>query len=120
MAIVNESDLPDGQDWVVYFINMRPERIQGVLIRSNGFGHRDGLDVRTSELRHFADEIPAESYIVVESIMPEVFDLSNEYHVSYYLENQLYDKRYVFLPDSISEQYTVDLPIVGKRGILIR
>lgn len=120
MAAVNESTLPNGDDWVVYFINLLPDKVEGLIVRSGGFGQRNGVGVKTSELRYFRDELPGESYMAVEPVMSEMFDLSNEYYVSYYLDNKLHDKRYVFVPGSISNKYEVDLPILGKRGILIR
>ena len=52
--------------------------------------------------------------------MAEMFDLSNEYFVTYFMGDTLYDKRYVFVPGSISDKYAVELPIVGKRGVLIK
>ncbi|MGC6533044.1 MAG: hypothetical protein ACON34_08580 [Flavobacteriales bacterium] len=120
MAVVNEADLPNGEDWVVYFINLLDQPIESVIIRSSGFGQREGNEVKTSELRFFRQELPAQSYMAVEPIMAEMFDLSNEYFVTYFRGDTLYDKRYVFVPGSISDKYAVELPIVGKRGVLIK
>jgi hypothetical protein len=119
MAVVNESNLPGGDDWVVYLINLQDDPVESVIVRSSGFGQREGQDIKTSELRFFREELPGKSYMTVEPIMKEMFDLSNEYFVTFFYDSQLFDKRYVFVPGSISEKFAIDLPIVGKRGVLI-
>lgn len=120
MAIVKEKDKQDEDVWNVYFINLNEEEIEGVLVRSNGYGESNGEKVKTTELRHFLDVVPAKSFMKVEPIVEDVFHLSNQYWVSYYLNKVMHDKKYVFVPESISERNFVDLPLLGKRGVMIK
>ena len=46
--------------------------------------------------------------------------LSNEFLVTYYIDNVIYDKKYVFLPDSIQEKHFSSIPILNKKGVLIK
>jgi hypothetical protein len=62
----------------------------------------------------------ASSFAMVEPIMEEVFGLSNEYWVSYFANNVLYDKKFIFLPESIQEGNLITIPVIQKKGILIK
>lgn len=120
MAIVEEHDNLGQPAWAVYIINLRNEPLTNVLISSKGYGKKDGRQVRTSTLRHHFDSLAANGYLKVEPIMEELFALSNEYWVSFYLGTQIYDKKYVFLAESVAEQHYTQIPLIEKRGVLIR
>jgi len=38
--------------------------------------------------------------------------------VSYYLGNQIYDKRFVFVPDSICDENVISIKELGMEGVL--
>jgi len=115
VAIIKEEE----DIWTVYLINQNNEPIEGVLVNSRGYGVIKGEEKKTSTLRHFLDVVPAHSFKQVEPIQNELLVLSNEYWVSFYLKNKMYDKKYIFLPETILKQNTVDIPLVDKKGILI-
>ena len=50
--------------------------------------------------------------------MPDVFHLNNEYWVSYFIGKQIFDKKFIFVPDSIIEKNIVTIPALGLEGIL--
>jgi len=58
--------------------------------------------------------------MTIEPITKEVFGLSNEYWVSFTLNNQLLDKKFVFLAETIVDSNFVNVPIINKRGVLIK
>lgn len=120
MAIVREENDEGELVWNVYMINMKPNQIEGVLVTSTGYGNLNGEDVKTSTLRHFLDVIPAHSFAKVEPIMENVFGLNNEFWISFYEKRILYDKRYVFLAESIKEQNFITIPVLNKKGVMIR
>ena len=87
VAVVPEMDEVTGsQIWNVYLVNLYDKKIEGVLVSSKGYGTLEGRDVKTSDLRHFLDTVDAKGYSKIEPIMPDVFGLSNEYWVSFYLD----------------------------------
>jgi hypothetical protein len=51
-------------------------------------------------------------------IIEEVFFLENTYWVSFYEGEQIYDKQFVFPPDSISLKNCVNIPLVELPGVL--
>lgn len=120
IAIVKEKDEEDEVVWNVYMLNLKDRPIEGVLVTSNGYGEMNGQQVKTSTLRHFLDTIPAKGFSKIEPIIENVFGLSNEYWVSFYLDKVMYDKRYIFLAESIKEENFITIPLLNKRGVMIR
>jgi len=47
-----------------------------------------------------------------------LFHLNNEYWVSYFVGNQIYDKKFIFVPESIIEQNLIHVPILNMQGVL--
>ena len=120
LAVSRQRDRDGSEEWSVYIINMKEEPINGVLVTSKGYGIKDGEKVNTSVLRHFFEKIPAKSFEKVEPIIENVFGLNNEYWVSFYVGTDIYDKKYLFLPESISEDFFIHIPILDKEGVMIK
>ena len=53
-------------------------------------------------------------------IQEQLFGLYNEYWVSFYENGRLLDKKFTFEPNTIKEENTIDLPFIGKKGVLLR
>lgn len=120
IAIVKEP-MDDGTEgWNVYLLNLKDEPIEVVLVSSKGYGELEGEPVRTSVLRHLLDTMPPQSYAKVEPIMEDVFSLSNEYFVSFYINGVIYEKKFIFLPETINEEYYTMIPLLDKKGVMIR
>jgi len=120
MAVVLMSETPEVKNWTVYLVNLKDLEITNVLISSKGYGEKDGRTVKTSILRHFLGDIPARSFKGVEAIDTEVFGLTNEYWLSYYINGTIYDKKYYFLPESIVDENLIRIPLVNKPGVMIK
>lgn len=119
IAVVLESETPESKNWSVYLINEKNIPLHNVLVSSKGFGIKDGKEVKTSVLRHFIGEVKSSSFVSIEAITEEVFGLTNEYWLSYYIDNTIYDKKYIFLPESIVEDNLIRIPLINKVGVLI-
>ena len=120
VAIVPETNEIAEEVWNVYLVNLYDRKIEGVLVSSKGYGNRNGEDVKTSTLRHFIGTVEPNDYAKIELIIKDVFGLSNEYWISFYLGKDMYDKKYVFLPESITEENFTLIPVLNKRGVMIR
>jgi len=120
VAIVHEPNTEGEMVWNVYIVNLYNEKIEGVLVSSKGYGSYEGRDVKTTVLRHLIGDIDPKDYAKIEPIMTDVFGLSNEYWVSFYLDKKMYDKKYIFLPESIKEENFSVVPVLNKRGVMIR
>jgi hypothetical protein len=118
LAIAREKTILNNYDWKVYLINQNEFAIENALVASTGYGEKDGTPQKTSTLRHFLGTVPAKSAVLVEPIQEDVFHLNNEYWVSYYIGRQIYDKRFVFVPDTISEDNLSFIKELEKEGVL--
>jgi hypothetical protein len=103
LAVARKRNTTGADEWKVYLINSNDFGIENTLVASRGYGEKDGEPQRTSILRHFLDTIAPHSATLIEPIDPALFHLNNEYWVSYYIGSQIFDKRFVFVPDSIRE-----------------
>ena len=120
IAVVHRQN-PDGElAWYVIVINEKEVPIKNVLVSSCGYGMLKSKMVKTSELRHFVGDMEARSHKQVELIMEEVFVLTNQYWLSFYIGDTIYDKKYIFVPDSIQADNFTDLPLLNERGVMIR
>ena len=120
VAIVQEKDEGDVLMWNVYLINLYDEEIYGVLVSSKGYGNFEGREVKTSVLRHLIGTVEPQENAKIEPLMEDLLGLSNEYWVSFYRNKQIYDKKYVFLPDSIHEENLTLIPVLNKKGVMIQ
>ncbi len=108
------------QEWNIYVINLKEVPIENVLVSSKGYGELDGKKVETSELRHFLEDIEVGGYAKVEPIMPDLFSINNQYWVSFYIDREIFDKKYVFLAESIQESNLTSVPHINKKGVLLK
>ncbi|WP_293916683.1 MULTISPECIES: hypothetical protein [unclassified Sphingobacterium] len=119
ISVVLEGDTPTSQNWKVYLINEKNERLENVFVSSKGYGKKDGKEVKTTTLRHFIGDVAPSSFVKIEAIDDQVFGLTNEYWLSYYIGGVIYDKKYIFLPESIVDENLSKVPLVNKPGVII-
>ncbi|CAG5073671.1 hypothetical protein DYBT9623_04857 [Dyadobacter sp. CECT 9623] len=121
VAIVRSINAEEGEEWNVIVINKNDEPVTNVFVTSKGYGNSElgnDFNQKTSTLRHFFAEIGPGAHVVVEPIMPDVFHLNNEFWVSYFIGNQIYDKKFIFVPDSIIEANLIPIEPLGLQGVL--
>jgi hypothetical protein len=104
--------------WQVILINDNKHAIENITISSRGYGNVDENYVETSVLRHFFPALAGKNYQTIELIDPAVFKINNEYWVSYFVGQQMYDKKFIFVPESIVHKNLTFIPILQKEGIL--
>lgn len=119
IAVVLEGETPSEKTWNVYLINEKNVPIRNVMVSSKGYGIKDEKEVKTSVLRHFIGDIDPDDYARIEAIDEQVFGLTNEYWLSYYIDGTIYDKKYIFLPESIIDDNLTKIPVLNKPGVLI-
>ncbi|WP_316748301.1 hypothetical protein [Pedobacter gandavensis] len=120
IAVVLISESPEFKNWTVYLVNLKNDVLENVMISSKGYGEKDGRKVQTSVLRHSLGNVLPQSFAGVEAIAPEVLGLTNEYWLSYYQNNVMYDKKFIFLPESIVDENLIHIPLVDKPGVMIK
>jgi len=119
IAVVLASESPTQKNWHVHLVNEKTQPLKNVFVTSKGYGIIDNQEVKTSTLRHFLGDVAAQSHVKIEAIDELVFGLTNEYWLSYYLDDVIYDKKYIFLPESIVDINLVKVPLVNAPGVVI-
>ncbi len=121
-AVVQQLNEDNEQVYYVYLMNLRDDIMEGIIVTSQGYGNNveTGEKVRTSKLRHSLEILLPNEAAKIEPIMEDVFGLSNEYWVSFWVNDDLYDKKFVFVAESISEKNMKMLPIIGEKGVMIK
>jgi len=120
IAVALEKESAETKIWYVYLINLKNVPLENVLITSRGYGEKNGEQVKTSTLRHMFPLIESGSFKLIEPIDEQTFGLNNEYWLSYYIGRDIYDKKFIFLPESIVESNFIKLPVVNKPGVMIK
>lgn len=118
LAVARKKTPGENPEWKVYLINNNDFPIENTLVASKGYGEKDGERQQTSILRHYLETILPNSATLIEPIDPAVFHLNNEYWVSYYIGSQIFDKRFVFVPDSIREENISFIKELEMEGVL--
>lgn len=110
-----ESDL-----WDCYLLNFHEQPIKSVLICSRGYEDPESGSRKTSVMRHFFEKIEGLGAHLIEPVQKDVFDMTNEYWVSFVMGDYMYDKKYIFVKGSISEEYFTPIPFLHCSGVMIR
>lgn len=120
--VIGQEPQKDGSfQWRVFVMNSNDWGIRNVLITSKGYGEINGRQKTTGILRHHVASLPPHSAMPIELMEPELFNLCNEFWVSYYLDddsNKIYDKKFLFLPGSIVEENLSFIPTLQMKGVL--
>ena len=106
--------------WYIYLVNDSDFNLDGVMVVSKAFGTIDGEMKKTSLLRHAFVEIPAVSVVKVEMLEKSVTTLNNEFMLTFFIGNTLYDKKFIFKANSISEKNVEEVPILFVDGVIVR
>ncbi|WP_339758649.1 hypothetical protein [Algoriphagus aquimarinus] len=117
LAIAKE-ETATGTAWAVYIINLNMIELKNIMITSKGYGEINGEIKKTSMLRHMLDELGEQAVAKIEAIDPSVFALNNEFWVSYYIMDQIFDKKFIFTSGSFDPGFIKLIPEIGLEGIL--
>lgn len=106
--------------WYAYLINDSNEKLETVIVVSNASGMLNGEMRKTSMLRHAFVEVLPDTAVKIEMIEDSVLALDNSFMVTFFKDNLLYDKNYVFKAGSINEGNITEVPVIFKEGVLLR
>ena len=121
LAVVQEwSDDFMEKVWYAYLINDSDFLIESVMIVSKAFGTIDGEMKKTSLLRHAFIEVPAVSVVKIEMMEKSVLVLNNEFMVTFFIGDTLYDRKFIFKANSITPDYVEEVPILFVDGVIVR
>lgn len=117
IAVVNEfNDIYKTQDWNAYIINDKNVDLEVVLIVTSGYSN----DKTTSVFRKKLDVLPKKSYAKIELMPEELFAINNEFKVTFFKGNTMYDKTYLFRKNTINKNALQSIPLMDVKGVLVK
>ena len=106
------------EEWAVYIINNNLIELNTLMITSKGYGTISGEIRKTSVLRHMIEELGAQCIAKVEPIDPALFGLNNEFWVSYFILDQVFDKKFIFVKGSMHQDNISYIPEIDLYGVV--
>jgi len=106
--------------WNVYLVNDSDFNLDSVMVVSKAFGTIDGEMKKTSLLRHAFVEVPAVSVVKIEMLEKSVLALNNEFMLTFFIGNTLYDRKFIFRANTITPEYVEEVPILFVDGVIVR
>ncbi len=102
------------KDWNAYIINDSDSAIEMVIIVSKGFSENK----ITSEFRHQVKLLPSESFAKIEFIEDKLLDINNQFAVTYFKDNKLFEKTFLFKAKTVNESNLQEIPVMILKGVL--
>lgn len=106
--------------WYAFLVNDSDFNLDSVMVVSKAFGTIDGEMKKTSLLRHAFIEVPAVSVVKIEMLEKSVLALNNEFMVTFFIGDKLYDRKFTFRANSITPDYVEEVPILFVDGVIVR
>ncbi len=117
IAVVKEyNDIYKTHDWNAYIINDKDVDLEMVLIVSKGYTQDKG----TSLMRHKLEKLPKKSYAKIELMQEDVLALNNEFKLTFFENDKMFDKTYLFKKHTINENALQPIPLMKAKGVLVK
>lgn len=113
-AVLEENKEFRSQDWNAYIINAKPVPLEMILVISRGYD----AGRSTATMRHTIKVLPAKSYAKIEYLQDEVLGLNNEFLITFFEGNKMYDKTFTLASNSVKESAIKEIPVMKLKGII--
>lgn len=115
-AVKEYNDEYKTNNWNAYIINDKDVDLEMILIVSKGYTQ----DKETSLMRHKLEKLPKKSYAKIELMQEDVLALNNEFKVTFFEDNEMFDKTYLFRKNTINEKALKPIPLMEAKGVLVK
>ena len=117
LAIVNEyNTIYKTQDWNAYIINDKDVDLDVVLIVTSGYSEQK----MTSTFRKKLDVLPKKSYAKIELMQEALFALNNQFKVTFFEGNTMFEKTYLFRKNTVNLNALQKIPLMEVKGVLAK
>ncbi|MFX0556217.1 hypothetical protein ACOCEA_05440 [Maribacter sp. CXY002] len=117
IALIHEwNDEFLSKDWNAYILNNKKIPIEMALIVSKGYDENR----KTSMMRHAIAVVAAKSFEKIELVQEDVLMLNNEFYVTYYADNKLYERKFLFEKGTVTTNNLTTIPLIEKDGIFAK
>ena len=74
----------------------------------------------TSTMRHSIKAMPAKSFAKIELIQEELLQLTNQFSVTYFCGNRMFDKKFSFQKNAVNSKSLTEIPLLKLPGVLAK
>lgn len=106
--------------WYAYLVNDGDEKLEMAIVVTKAYGQINGEERKTGTFRHAFKEVEPNSAVKIELLENNVLQLNNEFLVTFFIGDKLYDRSYVFRANTINDRAMTDIPVMNKRGVLVK
>ena len=106
--------------WYAYLVNDGDEKLEMAIVVTRAYGQINGEERKTGTFRHAFKEVEPTSAVKIELLENNVLQLNNEFLVTFFIGDKLYDRSYVFRANTINDRAMTDIPVMNKRGVLVK
>ena len=100
--------------WDVFLLNAGRNTMETIMIVLRGYT----ADKKTSVMRRRLEELTPGSFARLEFLREELLDFQNEYLVTWFEGNVMYEKNFLLGPGEIREDQLSFIEQIGSEGIL--
>ena len=95
--------------------------MEGIIVASNGYGLDPvtGEQITTSTLRKGIEVMMPGEAARIEPMMPDLFQLNNEFWVSFWVHETMFDKRFVFEAGTLNPEKFEFIAQLNARGVIL-
>lgn len=108
------------QTWYAYLINDSEHNLEMAIVVSRAYGVINGEQRKTGTFRHVFKEVAPFNFVKIELLENNVLQLNNEFAVTYFIDNTLYDKTFTFRTNTINDHALLEVPCINKKGVLVK
>ncbi|UUV22503.1 hypothetical protein [Paenimyroides aestuarii] len=108
------------KSWYVYLVNNTNKTLEMVLAVSRAYGTINNELRKTGTFRHAFKEVAPHTLVKIELLENNVLQLNNEFAVTYFLDDKMFDKTFVFKTNTINDKALSDIPGTDLRGVLLK
>lgn len=121
LGIVPEKKGLPTEWWRVHLINLnREEKLEWILVSIRAEGTINAQPKRTGTLRYCIERLQPATYVQLDTITPPVKMLENEYFITYWKDNILYERKLVIPAGFLCCDMMVgSIPVMECSGIFV-
>ncbi|QNR23744.1 hypothetical protein [Croceimicrobium hydrocarbonivorans] len=117
VAIAKTPEKTGESTFYLYIINHKELDLKNLLVMTEAEEKEDGSGRKTSKLRHFFELLAAGESLKVETVDPSVLSFYNRVWLSFYIDGQVYDRRYMIEPFKEWDLEPIEaLDLKGRKG----
>ena len=117
VAVVSEyNDIYKMQDWNAYIINDKDVDLEMVIIVTDGYNDKK----MTSKFRKKLDVLPKKSYAKIELMQEDLFALNNQFKVTFFEGNTMFEKTFLFKENTINLKDLKTVPLLKAKGVFVK